>query len=200
MRRYNDFSRENTIRDRERLPIGGYVVRILEAKEIETEYGNRLLISFDIAEGEYKDFFKKDYQSQAGEDKRWKGNIRFTVPSDDGTEKDGWAKRRFNTLIVDLEKSNQGYVWNWDEQTMKNKLIGALFNNKEYEIDGKKGFFTNCKYLVDVEKIRSGNYKIPADDLLQQNTYSPTYNTKYPKDNRFMQIPDNVEDDGLPFN
>lgn len=142
MKQYNGFDRNDVYRNTERLPAGGYVIKILEAKEVENDYGRKLVISFDIAEGEYKDFFASNYKAQVGEDKKWKGTYRVNVPKDDGSEQDGWAKRRFNTLIVDIEESNPGYHWDWDESKLKGKTIGALFNNKEYEFNGRHGFFT----------------------------------------------------------
>ena len=100
-----------------------------------------------------------------------------------------------------FEESNQGHHWNWDEQTLKGKLIGALFNNKEYDFNGRHGFFTSCHSLVTVEKIRSGKFEVPADTLLKKSgnqTSSDPYTVSI--GDGFMNIPDNVEDEGLPFN
>ena len=156
-------------------------------------------MSFDIEEGEYKGFFANNYRAQTQEDKKWKGTYRLRVPKDDGSEQDNWTMRRFKTVISAFEESNSGYHWNWDEQTLKGKMIGALFNNKEYEFDGRHGFFTNCHSLVTVEKIRSGKFEIPADTLLKEkkdNGY-PTGST--PGIDGFMNIPDGIDEE-LPFN
>lgn len=195
MKQYNGFDRNDVYRNTERLPAGGYVIKILEAKEVENDYGRKLVISFDIAEGEYKDFFASNYRAQVGEDKKWKGTYRVNVPKDDGSEQDGWAKRRFNTLIVDIEESNPGYHWDWDESKLKGKTIGALFNNKEYEFNGRHGFFTNCHSLIPAERIRSGKFEIPADTLLNSNNDVPL-----PKmdANGFMDIPAGIDEE-LPF-
>ena len=40
----------------ERLPAGGYVLKIMKAEEVKYDWGSVLLISFDVAEGECKDF------------------------------------------------------------------------------------------------------------------------------------------------
>lgn len=196
MRQYNGFDRNDIYRNAERLPAGGYIVKILEAKEIESDYGNKLLLSFDIEEGEHKGFFTANYKAQTGEDKKWKGTYRLNIPKDDGSEQDGWAKRRFNTMIVDIEESNPGYHWDWDESKLKGKIIGALFNNKEYEFNGRHGFFTNCHSLIPAERIRSGKFEIPADTLLNSN-----HNVPAPKmdANGFINVPAGIDEE-LPFN
>ena len=200
MRQFNGFDRNDTYKEVERLPIGGYILKILDVKEVTGEWGNTLVISFDIAEGEFKDFFAANYKAQTGEDKKWKGTYRLHVPKDDGSEQDAWNKRRFNTVIVNIEESNSGYHWDWDERKLKGKLIGALFNDKEYDYNGRHGFFTNCHSLVPVEKIRSGKYEVPAPTMLKQKTTSsnPWPAGSTPGTDDFMNIPDGV-DEQLPF-
>lgn len=199
MKQYQGFSRTDVIRGAERLPAGGYVLKIMDVKYQENDWGDMIVLFFDIAEGEQKNYYSINYRSQNGEDKKWKGTYRLRVPKDDGTEQDGWAKKRFNTVIVAFEESNPGYHWDWDEQTMKGKLIGGLFNNKEYEFEGRHGFFTNCHSLVTAEKIRSGKFEIPADTLLKNKAESEYPAGSRPIGDGFMNIPDGVEDEGLPF-
>lgn len=181
--------------ENERLPIGGYILKILDVKMQENDWGNVIVLSFDIADGEKKDFFRESYKAQTGEDKKWKGTYRLRVPKDDGTDQDEWTMRRFKTVITNFEESNPGYHWDWDELKLKGKMIGALFNNKEYEFNGRHGFFTNCHSLVTVEKIKSGKFEIPADTLLKSNSAAamPT-----PDADGFMNIPDGLDED-LPL-
>lgn len=199
MKQLNGYAQAQAYTDSERLPAGGYVLKILDVKYQTNTWGDVILLSFDIAEGEQKDFFSHNYKAQTGEDKKWKGNYRLRVPKDDGTEQDEWTMRRFKTVVTRFEESNQGYHWNWDEQTLKGKLVGALFNNKEYEYNGRHGFFTNCHSLISVEKIRSGKFEIPADTLLKPSGQHPADPYSNPIGDGFMNIPDGVEDEGLPF-
>lgn len=198
MRQLSGFAKAQAYVDSERLPVGGYVLKILEVEYQTNDWGDVILLSFDVAEGDQKDFFASNYKAQTGEDKKWKGTYRLRVPKDDGSEQDEWTMRRFKTVISKVEESNPGYHWDWDEQNLKGKLVGALFNNKEYEFNGRHGFFTNCHSLVAVEKIRSGKFEIPADTLLKEGT-GPTGTPSRVGDG-FMNIPDGVEDEGLPFN
>ena len=196
MRRLKGYESAQVFSDQERLPVGGYVLKILDVAYQENSRGDVIILSFDIAEGDHKGFFEQNYKNQTGEDKRWKGTYRIWVPKDDGSDEDEWTQRRFKTIMVNFEDSNSGYHWDWDEKTLKGKLIGALFNNKEYDFNGRHGFYTNCHSLVSVEKIRSGKFKIPQDSLLKQDE-SPRASVT---DDGFMNIPDGVDDEGLPFN
>lgn len=198
MKKLNGYEKAQAYSDTERLPVGGYVLKIMDVKYQENDWGDVILLSFDIAEGEQKDFFATNYKEQTGEDKKWKGTYRLRVPKDDGSEQDNWTMRRFKTVMSAFEDSNSGYHWNWDEQTLKGKLIGALFNNKEYEFNGRNGFFTNCHSLVTIEKIRSGKFEIPADTLLKNNGQQSGGYGK-PDANGFMNIPDGIDEE-LPFN
>lgn len=200
MRQFNGFDRNDTYKDFERLPAGGYVLEIMDAKEQSYPDGGRaLVLSFDIKEGEYKGFYRENYKAQTGEDKKWKGVYRLYVPRDDGSEMDRWTKKRFNTVMVAIEESNQGYLWDWDEQKLKGKLVGGLFNNKEYHFNGRRGFFTNCHSLVTAEKIRSGKFEIPADTLLKEKGNSGYPAGSTPGIDGFMNIPDGIDEE-LPFN
>ena len=196
MRRYNNYDKAKVITETERLPIGGYVCKILNVEYQDNSsrgYNDNIILSFDIAEGEYKDFYAKQYRNQQTEDKKWKGNFRMRCAEDDGSEQDGWTMNRFKTNIHAFEESNKGFTWNWEEQTLKGKLIGIVFNNKEWEMNGRSGFYTNAHHLVSVEDIRNGKFKIPADQLLENRNGGLS-------DEGFMDIPDSVDDDALPFN
>lgn len=201
MKKLNGYEKAQACSDTERLPVGGYVLKILDAVEQDNSdkgWNNQLIISFDIAEGEHKDFFAANYKAQTGEDKKWKGTYRLRVPKDDGSEQDNWTMRRFKTVMNAFEDSNKGYRFDWDEKKLKGLLIGALFNNKEYEFNGRHGFFTNCHSLVTVEKIRSGKFEIPADTLLKNNGQQSGGYGK-PDADGFMNIPDGIDEE-LPFN
>jgi hypothetical protein len=152
--------------DQERLPAGGYPITIKAAKVESMEWGEVLIIQFDIFEGEHKDFFKENYLSQTQEDRKWKGNLRVNLPKEDGSEQDNWALRSLKTNMLALEDSNSGYRWNWDENSLKGLVCGALFRDKEYEYNGKTGFFTECFKLMDIEKVRTGNFKTPEPKTL----------------------------------
>ena len=112
-------------------------------KEGQNGVSDRIQLMFDIEEGEQKDFFRKQYESQTSEDKKWKGTVAIYVPTDDGSEKDGWTKKSFKTIMENFEASNPGYTWNWDENSLKGKLIGGIFVDTYSVIDGKEVKFVS---------------------------------------------------------
>lgn len=182
---------------REILPAGGYVAKILDAKVEHQDYrdgtsADKLIVSFDIAEGTYIGFFKKDYTENTNEDKKWRGVYRLTIPKDDGSEKDTWSKNAFNNFIYALEDSNPGYSFDWNEAALKGKMIGVLFRNKEWEIEGNRGWTTECCSVDAVSAIHEGKFKQPKDKPLSSG--SGGYSSPAPA--AFNE----TEDDGdLPF-
>jgi hypothetical protein len=179
-----------------KLPVGGYVLKIENLRYEEGANGNSdiIVFQFDILEGDYAGFFRKNFEDNVQEDKKWKGTYRLYVPKEDGSEQDNWTIKRFKTVMKAFEDSNGNYHWNWDENTLKGKLIGGIFNDKEYEFNGRHGFFTNCYGLCGVEKIRSGNYKVPDPTLLKNRSSSSTPSAN----DDFMNIPAGSEE-AIPF-
>ena len=165
MKPFKDYETTQTITGSRQLPVGAYVCTILKAEEkvYSSSKGewHKLEVSFDICEGEHKDFYANDYRSQSGEDKKWKGVLRMNIPSDDGSEADNWAKRSFKTNILAIEESNNGYHWDWNEAQLKGKTVGIVFRSEEWEYNGKRGWRTAPFKMVPAADVKSGNIKIP---------------------------------------
>lgn len=167
MKKFNGYEETKVFAGGSRLQKGGYVLRVLKAEEVIYSWGSVLKIDFDIEEGEYKGFYQNNYANQEQEDKKWKGSYRLPIPKDDGSEKDAWTKSGFKMTMQIFEKSNPGFKWDWDEKKLMGKLIGGLFNEKEWEINGNTGWYTQCKAFTDVERIRKGDYILPKNEPLK---------------------------------
>ena len=176
MKAFNNYDKTQAYTESNRLPVGGYVLRILNVKIEEGKNGNsdQMVIAFDVAEGDYAGFYQKNFNDQTGEDKKWKGTTRLWLPKDDGSEKDEWTKRRFKTFIVNVEDSNNGYHWDWDESKLKGKLVGGIFNEKEWELNGNTGFFTNLHHFTTIEKVHQNDFKIPETTFLKNRQQNAT--------------------------
>ena len=163
MKKFNGYDEIQAYRSFEKLPVGGYVTKIQNVRFMEGKNGNSdmIILAFDIIEGEHKDYFKKQFESLTAEDKKWKGTFTIYYPKDDGSEKDEWTKRSFKTIMEDIETSNPGYAWNWDENTLKGKEIGIIFGEVNDIIDGKGVKYNKAKKTASVDSIRKGNFKIP---------------------------------------
>lgn len=194
IKRFNDYEKTQAYGEIQQLPKGAYILKVLGVDLNENSVGQYITLHCDVLEGEHKDFFAKDYKAQQSEDKKWHCNFFINVPNDDGSEKDGWTKRRFKTIMEAFEESNEGYHFDWDEKKLKGKTIGGLFNIREYEKkDGSVGSATNLAQLCKVSSVRNETYRIPDDKKLQRKT------TPVTDADGFMHIPDGADEE-LPFN
>lgn len=152
----------------EALPKGAYVLKVVGIKKAENKNGgSRFDIAFDIAEGEHKDFYTKQYQEskKANEDAKLSNDAiyRLNIPEDTSPD---WMKNNFKTFVVALEESNGGYHWDWDEKKWKGKLFGGLFRIEQDEYNGKIYSHTRLTWVRGAEDIRTGKYgKLPNDKL-----------------------------------
>lgn len=193
IKKFGDYKQTKAYTDAETLPKGAYVVKIMGATVEENSNGQYIKIGCDIAEGEFKDFYANQYKQDQREDKKWKCNYLLNVPKDDGTQEDGWTKRKFKTFTEALEDSNEGYHFDWDEKKFKGKRFGGLFNEQEYEKnDGSVGKTVKIGKVISVQALKEGKYKMPEDKIL-------TTTNKNSSSDTFMNLPDSIEEE-LPFN
>lgn len=193
MKSYQGFESKKSAQVREILPAGNYVAKILQATEQKTADGKLyILLNFDIAEGEFANFFRMDYDGQeysAFIQPKWRGTYRLWEPLGDGSQQDGWTIKTFNNAIACVEESNFNYHWDWNENFLKNKLIGVCYRNKEWAFGGRSGWTTECGALASVQDVRDGKIKILKDKALPQG--AKPVQSQY----SFTQI----NDEELPF-
>ena len=156
--------------ERPKLPLGAYVCKVINAQVQGNEYGEQLCIVFDIAEGEYAGFYKKEFAANTMNNKKFKGVLRIFLPKHDGSEKDEWAKSILKGLVSSFEKSNPGYKWNWNEQSLVSRMVGILFRNEEWEYDGKTGWAVRPFRAISADSVRSGEYTLPKDKPLKNKS------------------------------
>lgn len=205
IRRPNNWNEVKEFSDRPTLPLDAYVCRVKQAVVQNNDFGAQLCILFDIAEGEYKDFYNKDFQNNTQENKKYKGVLRVWIPKDDGSEKDEWTKSSFKGMVTAFEKSNPGYQWNWDEASLAGKLVGILFRNEEWEYEGKTGWAVRPFRAISVDSVRSGDFTLPKDKPLKNKAAAPagyqdsgySYNN-YGSYGGFTEL-NNGDNDELPF-
>lgn len=174
------------------LPKGAYVIKIIGAKEEQNKSGegSHIKVAFDIAEGEYKDFYQNQFDAIADEDKHWPydGVYNLAAPDDNSPQ---WMIDNFGTFVAALEDSNDGYHWDWDESKWKNKVLGALFHIEQNENNGNVYDHTRPKWFRSAKSIRDGKYgRLPKDKLVG--------NASTDSGSGFMNIPDSSKDE-IPF-
>ena len=178
IKKYTDFKAEKSSSPREILPAGGYVGKIMSAKVESFEWGDVLVMAYDITEGEYAGFFQRDFANNTNEDKKWRGTLRMNIPTDSANQQNEWRKRAFNNLIACLEESNPGFHWDWDESKLKGKALGILVREREWEMGGNTGWTTEASGASSVDAIREGKFRIPKPRFLKAKTEAaaPAFN------------------------
>ena len=172
------------------LPAGGYVCRVTAVKEDVSKASNKemLVVNFDIAEGDYKDYYMNKYKNSTPKNDmepiKWKGVYYITL------EGENW-EGRFKGFITALEQSNSGFQWNtcnWDTNRLVGLLFGGLFREEEFEGDRGVGKTTKLCWVRSAQEIREGNFEVPAPKPLNSANapFIPGENNQ-------------VFDDDLPF-
>lgn len=173
--------------DRQKLPLDAYVCKVKQCKVVDTNYGEQLAMLFDIAEGEYAGYFQKDFASNTAQEKKWRGVMRVWIPKDDGSDNDEMTKRTFKGMTTSFERSNPGYQWDWNENSLAGKTVGILFRNEEYDYQGKQGWAVRPFRMISADTVRDGEYTLPKD--------KPLKNKPTAASNGFVE----TENDDLPF-
>ncbi len=186
----------------EKLPAGAYVAEILATRYEEGKAGasDQIVVQFDIAEGDYKNFYKKQYEASTVEGKKWKGVARVWVPADDGSERDEWTKNSFAKWPNSIEKSNEGYSWDWDETKWKGKKVGLVFRETGTVINGKEVVYTEVAFPIEAQKVRDG--KAPEAKFKARNGYTGNGGTNNSvstsSDDDWRNVPAGVDEE-VPF-
>lgn len=175
---------------------GAYVLTVKTVTEEASSTGKAgVRIYFDIAEGDHRDYYKRQYDADTRAQKKWAGT-KWQM-----TEGSGLSF--FKGFITAIEESNPGYRWNWDERTLTDKRIGGIFRREEYrKTDGTTAWTTRILSFCSVDTARKG-VEPPKDKPLEdrpaqagfapQTGYIPSAYTQSPK---FEEI---KTDDDLPF-
>lgn len=151
------------------LPANGYVCKILAVKVESTSGGSQYIkLRIDVAEGEYAGYFQKRFSADASSQygQKWKGIHKIFLPKfngDNGKYTDDIAtyKGNLNTIARANNLPEPNIEAGFDPDIFKGCTVGVLYREASYR--GKK--FTESAYLRDPQKIRSGDFEIPAPRL-----------------------------------
>lgn len=165
MKKFELFDKVQATQARQQLPTGGYRCKILKAEETEYTWGSVFVVSFDIAVGEYAGFYKKDFNSQdKDKEKKWRGTYRLNLPNGKSEKADEFNARQFKSFTQAVEKSNPGYKWSWDEETLKEKMIGLVFGEEEWSMNGKTGMTVKARYATSIDEVEKA--KVPQPKMI----------------------------------
>lgn len=159
MKAFDGFESKPRNKGFEQLPAGAYVAKIKAAKVDGHEPDQALILRLDIAEGKWEGYYTKRYMHDTKNKNsqypaKYKGDFRIRIPNSENKkalypEKD---IANFNDAIFRIEESNQGYHWNWDEDTLRGLLVGVSVQQGTYNGFG----FTRIARLEVVSDVRNG--------------------------------------------
>lgn len=155
-----------------KLQPGIYELKIVDAVDFANEEKPYLLVYFDIVfdktidtEGTtkaYAGYFQE--RQDAFPDSKWGGTIRLYY-----TEK---ALKLFKSRIIAIEKSNPGYSFekaNFDEKTLKGKVVVGIFVEREYSNNnGSIKTTVSCDSFRSIDAWKKGDIKIPESKTLEK--------------------------------
>lgn len=171
IKKFSDYDSIQVFEGGAQLPVGGYELTIVGAKVEQFTNCEILKVAFDIVNNEkYANFYANKFKAAKAQNPsaKWGGVFDVFIPKDDGSELDGFTKTAFKRFITSVEKSNNGYIWDWNEGSLKGKVFGGIFGREEFITkEGDRKFAVKCRFPRSIDSIRSGNYKIPEDKLLK---------------------------------
>ena len=161
---------------------GGYICKIIDVEDVPMNAqgkGDYLRIEYDIADGEFKGYYKE-------QNDRWGGNWNASFIRSYKEKALGMLKHFTNCI----EQSNAGYEWDWNEKGLIGKVVGLVLGEEEYKNDNGE---IKTKLIVSqvktVEEIKNGDFKVPAPKKLSVENSTNDFAGFTPVDN----------DDTLPF-
>ena len=167
MRAFTDYEQTKEYSDFQRLPAGAYEVKIIRAEDSN----DALCILFDIADGEFTDYYRKklvnDRESLGSDKAKFKGVYRLWYPN--GSKYDESAKRRMKTALKTIKEDNNlniDFSREWDGASLKDCRVGMIFQDREWEFDGKTGFTAQPYSVISLSKLRTGEFKLPEAKYL----------------------------------
>lgn len=151
--------------DFEKLPAGGYVCAIMNVEDFpEKEY---LAITYDIAEGDYADYYSDDWGKEHPYAHRFVRSYK---------EKAMGMMKGFLKAVDESNGTNFGesITTGLDEHRLVGRLVGLILREEEYESNrGDIRRRLAVHRAVSIDTIRSGNYKVPDLKRLDCNTDTP---------------------------
>lgn len=159
---------------------GGYVAKAIGAETKISSNGNEMLVvTVDIAEGEFKDHFTKLSEKF---DKSIYPTIYQLTQGDHVSY--------FKGLISAFEHSNPNFKFNFDEKTLIGKRIGVNLREEEYlNKDNELKSILKVAYFCSAEEARAG---LPVLDKKLLSGKKPS------KQATVDSVP-SPKDDDLPF-
>lgn len=135
---------------------GGYICKIIDVENVElnpnTNKGNYLKIAYDIATGDFANYYKSQFDRFGGD---WYAKFIRSYKET--------AIGMFKHFINCVEASNEGFVWDWSEKELIGKYVGLILGEEEYKnSNGEIKTKLIVKNIKTVDEIKNNDFKIPT--------------------------------------
>lgn len=183
MRAFPNYNEVSEFTEELKLPAGAYEVTIIRAEERTSNDSCALCILFDISGGEYKNFYHnklaQDKKNFNIKDAKYKGVYRLWYPN--GSEYDENIERRMKTALKIIKETNNlnvDFTKEWNGAILKDCKVGMIFQNQQWEINGKTGFTAQPYQIISLENLKEGKFRVPEPKYLKNNTPINSYSYK----------------------
>lgn len=200
-----NYEQTQTMGEKVEVQEGGHQLIIYEVSETMSKNNKPMIVvKFDFASGDTQaKLAETTYKDDISPEKKWPNfaTSRILVENPDGN-----TSRNFKTFCTSVEHSNPGFKISWGDgfaACFKKKLVGAVFGPVENEYNGRTFVRNELRWFCAYDKAKE--QKVPALKKLQGNNNTasaPASSTGLNPDGTmaWMNIPEGVDDDGLPFN
>lgn len=203
IKKFNDYDEIQVFEGVAQIEVGGYELKIINAKVEQFTNCEILKVAFDIINNDkYAGFYSTRFKAAKAQnpEAKWGGVFDVFIPKDDGTENDGYTKQAFKRFMTSVERSNEGYVWNWDENSLKGKMFGGVFGREQFKTkEGDLKFTVKCRFPRSIESIRTGDFKIPDDKLIKEKQLSGMPQQYITQDSSLAEYEEILGADDVPF-
>lgn len=155
-----------------KLTAGGHPCIILKADITKARSGAEMLaLVFDIDEGdEFAGYFASQYTrflDKDGDNAKWPNAGVYRQLTE------GKSMGYFKGMLMNIEASNPGYKWDWNEKSLVGKKFGGVFQEERYlsTRDGSEKTRVNCIAVRPVNGIE--NVTVPK---VKDNTHRDQQN------------------------
>ncbi|WP_250277231.1 hypothetical protein [[Clostridium] colinum] len=184
---YND-EKTAVMGESAKLESGNYLCKILNAKCENSKSGNPMLIlQFDIAEGDFKDYYRQSFEAN----KKVDANATFKGVFYQNMT--GASLKFYKGVLTSIEKSNNIKIDGengFDSEILKEKVFLGRFGEEEYlGNDNQVKSVTKLRFISSTDKkdLPILDKKVLKDAPKKQD------------DDSFYSVEENVDEDRLPF-
>lgn len=194
MKKPDSYDEVQTGSDYTPIEVGGHHAIIMGVKEqISSTNKPMAVVALDFAKNDKQPgYFKNQFDNDTRDGKKWPYQaVQYVVTED----QDGKCSRSFKSFITAFEKSNNTTVTWGDKftQQFKNKKIGVVYGEVEEEYQGEVKTRRRIRWFC--EDAKADDASIPDKKYLNNDSGSGSSTSA----SDIVSIPDDVDDDSIPF-